>query len=802
MNLGQVKNVSSHPHILLFMLGVTAFQSLPTLPSALTVSFVFGLSLLFKGGSSLFRNPFFRGLLLLGVAGLLGLSWAGLRAHWRLSETRWPERSGQDMVVTGWVSDLPHALENGSRFEFRVLDAPEGVPKNLRLAWYDIPPEMPTPSAGALWQLQVRLRPPHGLWNPNGFDYEAWLFERNIGATGSVKNVSSNRQISSCLSQWNARVACLRQTIRDRFTRILPNAPYTPVLTALAVGDQQNIAETDWSALRATGTIHLLSISGLHISMVAWLLAVLVNQLWRYFPGLCRRWPAQKAAALTALFTAWLYTILAGMSVPTLRSTLMISVVTLALLTARHFAPRTVLLLAMLAVLLWDPWAVLAVGFWLSFGAVALLAYFSAYPSKGWRVAVYTQLGLSLASLPILGYLFNQAPLLSPIANSIAIPAVSWIITPLCILSMVPGLDTLLLPWAHTLVLWLMGFLKYLTQIPHALWFPPTPPLWLALLACLGALWAMAPRGTPARPWGIIALLALVTWHPTPPVNGAFEMTVLDVGQGLAVHLRTHFHNMLFDVGPVYGRPPSPSNAGERVVLPYLASEGIDSLDMILLSHADQDHTGGAETLSKLRPPLLFLDSLPEEHPIHAGNSPHVPCAAGQRWVWDGVTFEVLWPPEDRTQIPPARQSRQMGHDNNLSCVLRVSTPSASVLITGDLESNGEAAMQALWSENTLQSTVVVAGHHGSRTASSESFIAATRPQYAIFSAGYGNAFHHPHPEILDRWTRARAVTQTTFQTGALRFKSDEPNSLIQWRSAAPRYWHTIPAMTPAIAQE
>ncbi len=723
----------------------------------------------------------------------LGFSWAQFQASQRISQTLSLEYDQRNITLTGIIADLPQQTEHSWRFDFIPDPTIQGIPPKIRLSWYEPPPGLPSPKAGERWTFEARLRPMHGMFNPLGFDYEAWLLGHNILATGTIKNSAINTATlldskPPGVMPWLQRT---RQSIRDRFLAILPDQRYTPVLTALAVGDQGNIEPSDWEALRASGTVHLLSISGLHIAMVAWLFGTFSAFIWRLSPKTLTYLPAQTIFAISALISAWAYATLAGLSIPTLRSALMISVFSLAFISFRHVARRDIFALSLILVLTFDPWAVLSAGFWLSFGAVALLIYFEQRKTKTWQVMLYTQLGLSLASMPVLGFLFNQVPLFSALVNIVAIPWVSWIITPLCLLSMLPGLDQWLLPWAHQQTAWLMHGLNWISTLPYAQWFPASVPLLLMLCTLLGILWLGAPRGMPARSLGLVSLLAFGFWTPPRPPIGHFQITSLDVGQGLAVHIQTAQRDLFFDTGPVYGRSSQENNAGERIVLPYLKAHGIKQLDMLILSHADLDHVGGATALLSQFKVETLLSSLPTENTLHTLAPQHAPCHAGTRWEWDGVTFEILWPPEDKNQVPPAANMRKEGHDNNLSCVLRISNAQTQALITGDLEGNAEGALIERTGPGHLQSQLVIAGHHGSKTSSTSAFIEETQAKMVVFSAGFRNNFRHPHPNIVAAWERTGAQTTRTDLGGAIRYDSRTPNAVQTWRQTAARYWHS-----------
>ena len=477
-------------------------------------------------------------MLLLSAGAGLGFLWAAGFAHLRLADELPATLEGRDIELTGVVAGLPQALERGVRFDFDVESAGAGVPPHIALAWYhsrdgedeDASPRVPV-RAGERWRFTVRLKRPHGNLNPHGFDYEAWLFERGIRATGYVRPRTAER-LDVRVWRPGYAVEMLREAIRERFHAALPEQPYAGILIALVIGDQQAIDPELWQTFARTGITHLMSISGLHVTMLAGLAYLLTSWLWRRSPNLPLRLPAQHAAAAGGLLAAFLYCLLAGFAVPAQRTLYMLGVVALAHLSGRELAASRVLLLALLLVLLLDPWAVLAAGFWLSFGAVALL--FLAGSGRLGRVHwlaewARAQWAVTLGMLPALLALFQQFSLVSPLANALAIPLVSFVITPLALLGTLPLLSPLL-SLAHMVTAGLMGFIGWLGALPLAMWQQAAPPAWAVLLALAGGLWLLLPRGFPSRWLGVLAFLPLLTVLPPRPASGAAAITVLDVG--------------------------------------------------------------------------------------------------------------------------------------------------------------------------------------------------------------------------------------------------------------------------------
>ena len=734
--------------------------------------------------SAAFWNSLWRAL----CAGLLGFAWAGLLAQQRLADTLPEAWETREIALSGVVASLPQRFERGERFAFDVeaLHTRAAiVPRRILLSWYhdwgdaaageldDEAGDAHGVRPGQRWRFAVRLKRPHGNANPHGFDYEAWLLERNIRATGSIRG--SGERLDDFVARPGYAVERLREAIRSRFLGALPDAPYLGVLIALAVGDQRAIANDQWTVFNRTGVTHLMSISGLHVTMVAALGALLINGLWRRSTRLLLWRPAQQAAVVAGWLAAAAYALLAGFEVPAQRTLYMLTVVAAALLCGQNFGVARTVLLALLAVLLLDPWAVLAIGFWLSFGAVALLLFVGSArvgAASGARAGLarwgVAQWAVSVGSLPLLLLFFQQFSLVSPLANALAIPFVSFVITPLALVFAV-------LPWPPLLVLdhWLLAQLMILLEAlaDWPLWQQPAPPLWATLFSLTGVAWLLLPRGFPARGIGLCLLLPALCWPPPRPVPGDAWVDVLDVGQGLAVVVRTASHALLYDSGPLYS---TEANAGARVVVPYLRAVGVDALDALVLSHRDRDHTGGAAAVQSSLPVARLLTSIPELHGER--------CRAGQSWEWDGVRLAIVHPQDDDYLIAGKKP-------NSMSCVLHVGSSGkhgGGVLLTADLEAADEQALRA---RSPLASAVLVAPHHGGKGSSTPEFIAAVGARQVIFSAGYRNPFHHPHPAVLERYAASRQWR--TDRDGALHIVLAPSGADVSaWRETHHRYWY------------
>ncbi|WP_341675211.1 DNA internalization-related competence protein ComEC/Rec2 [Niveibacterium sp. SC-1] len=715
------------------------------------------------------------------LALVLGIAWADWRAESRLKDRLDPALEGQDILVEGLIDNLPRKLDQGIGFDFVVERAPAGVPSTLRLAWYagrEPASQAFALQAGERWALLVRLKRPWGNSNPHTPDYAGQLFAQGIGAHGYVRDGAGTQRVSAFDGGIAHRVERLRGAIRARMEEVLDAHPWRATLIALAIGEQREVPSEHWALYARTGITHLISVSGVHILMWAVLAGGLLGGLWRRWPAAAARWPAQRVAAVAGLVAALAYSALAGWGVPAQRTVLMLGVASLGLLSGRAITALASLALALLAVLVFDPWAVTGRGFWLSFLAVALLMLVgsglqrrTSRVGEWWRAQWAIALGLAVPLLALTG----QISLVAPAANAVAIPVVGFAVLPLVLLFVA-------LPWPPLLHLaaWIfdrmMALLALLATPDWAVWQPAQAPAVALAAAMLGAVALLMPRGTPWRPAGVLLILPLLLWKAPRPEPGHFELTVLDVGQGLAVHVQTETHALLFDTGPRYGRS---ADAGQRVVLPYLRGEGVSRLDRLIVSHEDADHSGGAASLLATLPVGEVEAAVPEWSPLRGLAPTLAPCVRGETWRWDGVRFEMLNP------APGVAIGKQ---GNGSSCVLRVSVAGASVLLTADID---KAAEGALISAGTRRAEdLVVAPHHGSRSSSSDAFVQVSRPRWVVFAAGYRSRFGHPHPEVVARYRSVGARVLRSDRDGAIRVTAGPAGLDIQrWRPFAASYW-------------
>lgn len=775
--------------------GLPAFSWLPVIAIIL-----FLVVLLFV---PLFRNvkrpSFFHLTGFFIVAAVFGFTYAAIFATVRLSDElpkAWEQKS---IEVVGVVASLPEVTAYGERFHFdveKIVTLEARVPKHIVLSFYQgntwhqsidqvDQSRLRRPSkfkAGQRWQLTVRLKRPHTTYNPHGYDFEAWALANNIRAMGSIRSKSGMRKISDFVWRPSYIIEYCREKIGNRITQVIGDKPYAGVIRALVVGDDSQISKRDWEVYLHTGTNHLMSISGLHITMLAGLAFSLIAFCWRRFPNLVLRMPTRKAATIGGAFIALTYACLAGLSVPTQRTLYMLATFAVALLLNQRVPIARVLAMALMVVVLLDPWAVVAPGFWLSFSAVAFITFATIHRLKvrHWLVeAANTQWAVTLGLLPFLIVMFGQASIVSPIANALAIPIISLLVVPLAIFGALLPIDFILYASQKTLQACMYG-LNWLASPAFATWQQAAAPVWTIALAILGVLWLLLPRGFPQRWLGLLLMLPMLFVKPISLAEGEMNVTVLDVGQGLSMVIRTATHAMVYDTGQKYHQE---SDVGSQIIVPYLRSHGIKQLDALVISHEDSDHSGGAVSVLAEVPTTWVASSyaLPESS---TPMPKQLKCYAGQQWVWDAVRFDVLYPHAKSYQAADMK-------DNNRSCVIKVTSRYGSILLTGDIEKEAE---QVLLQEQKvkLKSDIMIAPHHGSKTSSTEAFINAVNAKHVIFTVGYLNRFKHPKPLVMSRYLARGSSLYRSDYHGAIiiDFTKQDALRVNAWRSLDAKYWH------------
>ena len=714
----------------------------------------------------------------LAIPFTLGVLWAWLRACALLPAELPAGAFGTDLTVVGDVVSLPEVQAGRTQFDFAPRNASAaGLPARLRLSWFHAEQ---APRAAETWQLLVRLRGPRGFANPGGYDYEGELFRTGIGATGYVRETAHNRRLETNVAAYP--VLALRAAIAQRIVRTLGDSPATGIIVGLAVGASQGISAEQWRVFAATGTTHLIAISGLHVTMVAALAMLIAQALWRLPRRRVPRRPLADVTCLCGALAAFVYAVLAGFSVPTQRTLVMLLCALSATWLRRAQPPVNVLALALIAVLLYDPHALLTAGLWLSFVAVGAIIMgvgsFLERP-KPRRAFLATQAAVSVALVPATALLFGSLSLVAPVANLVAIPLFSVLLVPgtlLAIALILPfaGLGELLLQLTARLLEISWPAFEWAANLPGAMVHLPAPGLWQSLLLGASAAVLMSPLPGLLRAPGLLLILSLIWSDPTRPATGSFTLTALDVGQGLSVVVRTRAHALLFDAGPAFR---SGRSAGELVVVPYLHAQGVSQLDMLVTSHADSDHAGGVSAVDEALTVITVRHGGPERAPLRAPSSA---CQSGEAWIWEGVRFEFLHP-----------GAEEPWSDNDGSCVLSISAGATRALLTGDIERRAEEHLLARG--ELLRADIVTMPHHGSGSSSSVDFVRQVRAQLAIVSAGAANRWGFPQEAVVRRWCEAGAHVIGTAEWGAITVAVDATAGVARPRSyrlERRRYWH------------
>lgn len=632
--------------------------------------------------------------------------------------------------------------------------------------------------AGSAWQFQVQLRPPRGLLNPGGFDFERRALEQNIAASGYVKSNFLHKRLKAGegIDHWREN---LSHQIQEQV-----NNEQSRFVQALALGDTRQLSDADWLTLRATGLTHLIAISGFHVGLVAGFAALCCYLFYFVFPRLGRLWPRQQSMAMSAMLLAFAYTALAGFALPTWRTFLMIAVVAIAKLSRRPIRISQSLALALIAILLFDPLAVLSPGFWLSFVGVAWLVWCLPLNPGQMASSRIEQLKLFFKSqwiallglLPLSLWFFGQTSVLGPLTNIVGIPWISLVVVPLALLGLLfsfvhigaAGFFWKLSAAAMQLLWW---GLEKISDWPQAMLWLPEPTLLTLSLAMLGAFVLLLPRAAPGKWLAVILFIPLIFPAIESPKQNEVDIAMIDVGQGLSILVKTRNHALLYDAGPA---KLGGFDAGESVVVPALHAVGIRQLDRIMISHGDNDHAGGLASVLKAYPGVLVIAS---EGSL---KTPMTSCLRAQKWTWDGVNFEVLHPPAFFPYLA-----------NDSSCVLRIEAGGKVALLTGDIGKQIEYRLVKEQAEK-IRADVLQVPHHGSETSSSAEFINAVNPGLALIASGADNRFGHPRQTVVERYQERDIELATSPQHGWMRLRFGANG--LEWRESrrqdAARYWH------------
>ncbi len=760
-----------------FVTGIAGFQLMHTLPQIGWLVLVAGIVTL-----CLLRKYYYPMFL------IAGWCWAWGFAAWALS-TRLPaELEGKTLTVSASILTIPQCTRNICRFNALIKSAetPGSAPaekkpvsRQVKLSWYY--PSQPI-KAGQRWLLKIRLKRPHGMLNPGGFDYEQWLFTKRIDATGYVRCKQDCHQLSDDLT-FGALMQQQRQSLYLQIQQYLEKTTVSGLITGMTLGIRDDINQQQWQVLRNTGTAHLMAISGLHVGLVAGLAFWILKRFTAWL-GI-KRWSPQQVAAMGAMGCALGYALLAGLSVPTQRAMIMLSIIFGGVVLQTSIRAFHLLALTAVVVVIVNPLAMLSAGFWLSFGAVMVisllllgrhqpLGYWQATWAIGWRVA----LGLS----PLLLLFFGNVSVLAPIANLIAVPVVSVVVVPASLLGVVLSsvsepLAAAAFGLASSVLTAVMWYLEQLSALSFSTLSTPRPAIWAVLTSIAGVLLLLSPKGIQGRWLGIIMLLPAVFPRITDVAHGTARITVLDVGQGLSSVIETAHHTLVFDTGI---RLSPKFDMGASVLVPYLRSRAIKQVDTLVLSHTDADHIGGAQSLLAALPVIRELSSYPQQVP---GQSIEL-CKPGIHWQWDGVKFIVLAP-----------LSPYFNNENNNSCVIQVIAGNHRLLLTGDIESTAENRLVDEYGK-LLASHVLIAPHHGSKTSSSSSFLDAVQPDLVLIAAGYRNQYGFPHRAVIKRYQSNNIMMLNTAHSGALSLtigahqEFNELQSVSEYRYLSKSYWN------------
>ena len=703
---------------------------------------------------------------------LLGGLWTLFYAHLNITDRLPIEIAGKEITISGVISSVPERQQQRLRFEFKP-DSPTqySLPRKIRLNWYKpLPTQL---NSGEKWQLTVKLKPVRGMMNPGSFDYEAWLFQQGIGATGYVRASNNNYRLEAAPFY---SINALRQSLIQKIEVLLADSPNLGLIEGLTTGIRHNINQNQWQILRLSGTNHLLAISGLHIGLAATIGFFLFRFIWSLRAKNLLLLTATEIGAVGGFIFALFYAALAGFSIPTQRALIMVATVMVYMIMRRPISSSHILAISLLLVLIFDPLSVLSVGFWLSFAAVAIILLVSQhrYPAPKWQWAkIHFLIAFGLS--PLLLFFFLETSVIAPIANVVAIPFISLLVVPLLLFSSLllwlwPALAEILLHLSDNLLSFIWPFLDTLASLPLSHWQSPALPLYYWLPIIIGSLLLLTPRHFPAKWLGLLGLAPLFLWSPAKPDEGEFWFTLLDVGQGLSAVIQTQHHSLVFDTGPKFS---DNFNTGTAIVKPFLQQQGIQTIDTLIISHGDNDHIGGAIPLIKDVKTLEILTSVPKLLPNASS------CYTGQSWQWDNVSFSILHPTENDNDSK-----------NNLSCVLKISNTAGSILLSGDIEKEAEKQLVQRYGSK-LHANILIAPHHGSKTSSSHAFINAVEPEFVLFPIGYRNRYRFPHKVVLDRYDSKGVKLLNTADHGAIGFKfgaklSSEP---ITWRQKNHKIW-------------
>jgi competence protein ComEC len=766
-----------------FLLGVISITYFTHLPSVRIAYLIILISSILV--SLILLQLISSAWILFFVALSLGFSWVLINAHHRLEQQLPKILEGKTLIAEGRIVSIPEFRQYSFRFDFLINSIGTSVsihhPFRVRINGYlyKNSSKLVNFKKGDIWQLAIRLHRPRSFWTPGSFDYQAELFQQNICATGYLMDKFPPHLIQQAGAYYV--IDSLRQKLSTNVKKALQKYPLLGLINALTTGVRSEITDKQWQVMRGTGTNHLFAISGLHLAFIAGIIYWIIHFFYSRIPYAALWIPTSQMAAVCTLLCAIFYSALAGFALPTQRALLMLSVFSLATLQRRHITSWHAFNIALLLILILEPFSVLSSSFWLSFMAVALIFYAVSNrirPLKNWRVWCRIQFTVSLGLIPLSLLFFQQISWLGFAANLLAIPWVGFLILPLSLLGSLitlanSVLGAYILVLAERLLELLWQLLSFFSGIPWAQYhcFLSTP--WLLFTSLLGVLIILAAKGIPARWVGLIWILPLFFWQAQVPKKGDVWLYLLDVGQGLASVVRTQQHVMIYDTGP---RLSASFDAGKMVVLPFLEKIGAQKINLLMISHGDNDHSGGAGIILQQMSVDKVLSSIPKKFLPKKASL----CKEKTSWQWDGVTFEILYPPINQGYL-----------GNNSSCVLKISNSSQSILLVGDIEKRGEDYL-INHARKDLASTVLVVPHHGSKTSSSIDFLNQVQARYALFSTGYHNRFKFPHKIVLKRYQSLGSKIYNKAIDGAITLKLDafsKHTKVETYREKYHRFW-------------
>ena len=684
------------------------------------------------------------------VALLAGVLWVSLTQEpARIPDVIAGQAGSAALTVVGQIDSIPKVSGGKTVFQLTVRDvAGEAmVPFRIRLAWYD---DAPALSPGQLWRLNVRLKPARGRFNRVGFDYERWLFQKRIVARGYVADAETATLLRPSPDNLLTR---LRNAFRAHLDDLLPvSAP--GVMKAVLAGDKTALDSQLAGLFRDTGTAHVLVISGLHITLSATLGYGLGLALWRVFR--LRQFNRLRFAIGVGFAVATVYAMLAGFTLPVTRAWVMLAVWVGCGLLRRHLTAMSKWQLALMAVLVIDPRAPLDAGFWLSFYAVAVIILMLPLDRflPPWLLLVPWQWRMTLLTLPMMVLVFQQFSPVSLIANLLILPVFSFLLVPAgFIAALLGGLHASAGSWVLAeLVAVVDGvalLLDALLALPGALWIAPGVGIGAAISGFIGAALVLFPAQLRWRLLAPVFFLGLFLPRAGVPDAGQAEITVLDVGQGLSVLVRTRHHSLVYDTGAWLSRDLS---VARGLIVPLLYDRGLRGVDALLVSHPDSDHAAGYDDLLT---DISIGQVIANPRFDDEFGRIDLPCEHGHEWHWDGVYFRLLLADLD-----------EQGSENDASCVLEVTAKGERLLLTGDIETRAE---QALIATNALRpARYLVAPHHGSRSSSTAAFIEAVAPRHVIYTVGYRNRWRFPAPEVVARYDAAGVRHWRTDRDGCI----------------------------------